>query len=130
MSLLRLPLLLAFLCLAACTDPRSRATSLLRHADVTELRADVARLHTRLFLAPGSTIIAVRPEMWPAAIVKLRPLRMNLYRDGLAVTLQAEPGFEYGLHIAPTGPEEQLKSTARTQYEKIQEGIWYFSQKR
>ena len=130
MSLLRVLLLLAALPFAACTDPRSNALSRLRHADVAELHADVARLYTRLFLAPGSTVVAVRPEMWPAGILKLRPLRMNLYRDGLAVTLHAAPGFEYGFHIAPSSTTEPPKSTDRTQYEKLQDGICYFTQKR
>ncbi len=130
MSLLRLLLLLSVLSFTACTDPRSTAASRLRNADVAELRSDVAKLCTRLFLSPGSTMVAVRPEMWPASVLKLRPLRLNLYPDGLAVTVQAEPGFEYGIHIAPTGHSEPPKSTARTQYEKLQDGICYFVQKR
>lgn len=130
MNLLRALLLLAALSFTACTDPRRNAQSRLRHADVAELRADVAKLHTRLFLAPGSPVLALRPEMWPPSIVKLRPLRLNLYRDGLAVTIQAAPGFEYGLHIAPTGSAEPPKSTDRTQFEKLEEGICYFAQKR
>jgi len=130
MSLLRALLLLATLSFTACTDPRSNAQSRLRHADLAELRADVARLHTRLFLAPGAPVVALRPEMWPPSVLKLRPLRLNLYRDGLAVTIQAAPGFEYGIHIAPTGPAEPPKSTDRTQFEKLQDGICYFAQKR
>jgi len=130
MHSLRLLLLLAALPFVSCTDPRSNSLSRLRHADVAELRAEVARLYTRLFPAPGPGLVPVRPEMWPAATLKLHPLRMNLYRDGLAVTLQAEPGFEYGIHILPTGAEEQPKTTGRTQYEKLQPGIFYFTQKR
>jgi hypothetical protein len=130
MPLRRALFLLAALSLAACTDPRSTARSRLRHADAAELRADVARLYTRLFLAPGAPVVAVRPEMWPPNMVRLQPLRMNLYRDGLAVTLQATPGFEYGLHIAPAGTAEVPKSTGRTQFEKLQDGICYFVQKR
>src|SRR5437899_12576081 len=93
MHLLRLLLLLTALSVAACTDPRSNALSRLRHADAAELRASVAQLYTRLFPARGPALISVRPESWPATILKLHPLRMNLYRDGLAVSLQASPGF-------------------------------------
>ena len=130
MRLFRLLLLLAALSFAACGDPRSDSVSRLRHADVAGLRAEAARLYTLLFPAPGPTFIPVRPELWPAALLKLHPLRMNLYRDGLAVTLQAEPGFEYGIHILPTGASDSLISTARTRYEKLQDGIYYFAQKR
>ena len=126
----RLLLLLVALSLAACSDPRGTARSRLRHADTAELRAEVARLYTRMFPAPGPNLIPVRPEMWPASILKLRPLRLNLYRDGLAVTLEAEPGFEFGIHILPTGDAAQPKSTERTQYETLKNGIFYFAQKR
>ena len=130
MSTLRVLIILAVLSFAACSDPRSSSLSRLRHADAVELRAEVARLYTRMFTAPGPDLIPVRPELWPAAILKLRPLRLNLYRDGLAVSLQAEPGFEYGIHILPTGANDSLKSTARTHYEKLQDGVFYFAQKR
>lgn len=125
--LLLLPLILSF---TACSDPRNTARSRLRRADTTELRAEVARLYTRMFPAPGPNLIPLRPEWWPPALLKLRPLRMNLYRDGLAVTLVAAPGFDYGIHILPTGDAEPPKPTARTQYEKLDEGISYFVQKR
>ena len=130
MPTFRLLLLLAVLSFVACSDPRSTARSRLRRVDTAELRAEVARLYTRMFPAPGPNLVPVRPELWPTAILKLRPLRLNLYRDGLAVTLEAEPGFEYGIHILPAGTTEEPKSTARTQYEKLQEGICYFAQKR
>ena len=130
MPTLRLLLLLAMLPLAACTDPRSISISRLKHADAAELRTETARLYTRLFPASGSTLIPIQPELWPAPLLKLQPLRMNLYRDGLAISLQAQPGFEYGLHVIPTGVSDEVKSTERTQYEKLQDGIYYFTQKR
>jgi hypothetical protein len=63
-------------------------------------------------------------------LLKLRPIRLNLYRDGVAISLQTRPGFEYGLHVIPVGVTDDLKSTERTQYEKLQDGIYYFTQKR
>ena len=130
MTFLRLLLLLAMLPLAACTDPRSNSLSRLKHADAAELRAEVSRLYTRLFPAAGPTIVPLQSEQWPAALLKLSPIRMNLYRDGLAISLHSQPGFEYGLHIIPSGVTDDLKSTDHTQYEKLQEGIYYFTQKR
>ena len=126
----RLLLLLSILSLSGCTDPRSISLSRLRSTEAAELRTEAARLYTRLFPAVGPVFIPIQPEEWPASLVKLRPLRMNLYRDGLAISLQSRPGFEYGLHIIPVGIADDLKSTDRTQYEKLQEGIYYFTQKR
>ena len=130
LRMFRLLLLLAAMSFAGCGEPRSDSLSRLRHTDVPVLRAEAARLYTLLFPAPGPTFIPVRPELWPAAILKLHPLRMNLYRDGLAVTLQAEPGFEYGIHILPAGDAEAPMPSARTRYEKLETGIFYFAQKR
>ena len=129
-SVLRLLLLLASLPLAACTDPRTNSLSRLRSADAGELRTEAGRLYTRLFPAAGPMFVAVQPEAWPAPLLKLRPIRLNLYRDGLAISLQTQPGYEYGLHVIPVGVTDDLKSTERTQYEKLQDGIYYFTQKR
>ncbi len=130
MPILRLLLILALLPFAACTDPRTNSLSRFHSADPIELRTEAGRLYTRLFPAAGPMFIAVQPEAWPPALLKLRPLRLNLYRDGLAISLQARPGFEYGLHVIPNGVTDEVKSTDRTQYEKLQEGIYYFTQKR
>ena len=130
MHLLRLLLFLAMLPLAACNDPRSNSLSRLRHADAAGLRAEVAQLTVKLRPPAGPELVPIQPELWPVGLLKLRPLRLNLYRDGLAVSLQAAPGFEYGLHIVAVGADAQLKSTERTRYEKLQDGIYYFTQKR
>ena len=130
MQIFRLLLLLALLPLAACSDPRSHSLSRLRGADAAGLRAEVAQLTAKLLPPAGPELVPIQPELWPVAFVKLRPLRLNLYRDGLAVSLKAAPGLEYGLHFAAAGASVELKSTARTQYEKVQDGIWYFVQKR
>ncbi len=130
MRIFRLLLLLALLPLAACSDPRSHSLSRLRGADAAGLRAEVAQLTAKLLPPGGAEFVPLQPELWPVAFVKLRPLRLNLYRDGLAVSLKATPGVEYGLHIAMAGASVDQKSTERTQYEKVQDGVWYFIQKR
>ncbi len=130
MQIFRLLFLLAMLPLAACSDPRSNSLSRLRDADAPGLRVEAAQLTAKLLPSAGPELIPVQPELWPVAFVKLRPLRMNLYRDGIAVSLQATPGFEYGLHIVPAGASVVLNSTERTQYERLQDGIYYFVQDR
>lgn len=129
-SAFRILPLIAAATLTACTDPRSTSLSRLRDSDAAALRTETANLTAQLFPAPGPTLVPVRPEIWPPALLKLRPIRMNLYRNGLAVSLQSAPGYEYGLHIVPAGAGAELKSTERTQYERLQDGIYYFTQKR
>ncbi len=130
MRLFRLLPMLAALSLSGCTDPRTRCLARVRDADVAELRAETARLYTQMFSVSGHTLIPVRPELWPPAILKLHPRRLNLYRDGLAVSLVSEPGYECGIHILPAGDAEVPKESARTQYESLGNGLFYFTQKR
>jgi hypothetical protein len=127
---LRLLLCLAFLLLPACTDPRKAALSRLRGVKVEDIRTEVARLHTQYFASRGPEFIPIRPESWPASFVSLRPSRMTLYRDGLAITLQDRPGFEYGIHVVPPGDITPPRSTKITRYEPLQDGIYFFEQAR
>lgn len=130
MPALRLLLLLVLLPLAACSDPRQNAISRLRRSKLENIRTDVARLHTQHFAAPGPEFVPIRPELWPVSIQGLRPLRMTLYRDGLAVATEDEPGVEYGVHIVPPGNIVPPKSTKLTQYQALQDGVYFYTQKR
>jgi hypothetical protein len=130
MPLLRLLLLLGILALPACTDPRKTMLARLRQAKVEEIRTDVARLHTQHFASRGPEFVPIRPEYWPESIQKLRPLRMTLYRDGLAIAIHDEPGVEFGIHVIPPGDIVPPKSTKMTRYELIQDGIYFYRQER
>ena len=130
MPLLRIPLLLCLLLLAACSDPRTTVLSRLRQADADEIRAEVAQLHAKYFAYKGAEFFPVRADAWPPGIQKLRPLRMTLYQDGLAIAIHDEPGHELGIHVIPPGHIVAPKSTARTLYQPIRDGFLYYSQTR
>jgi len=130
MPLLRIPLLLCLLLLAACSDPRSGVLSRLRQANAGEIRAEVAQLHAKYFAYKGPEFFPVRHDAWPMNIQKLRPLRMTLYHDGLAIAIHDEPGLELGIHVVPPGNTVAPESTARTSYQPIQDGFYYYSQMR
>ena len=130
MPALRLLLLLGILALAACSDPRETTLARMRHAKFEDIRADVARLHAQHFVSPGPEFIPIRPELWSPAIRDLRPLRMTLYRDGLAIATLDKPGFEFGIHVVPPGDIAPPKSTPITQYQFLQNGLYFYTQKR
>jgi hypothetical protein len=121
---------LAALALAACGGPRAEALSRLRKSDVNELRTDVARLHTQYFAAQTQTFFPLTPIAWPASTKRMKPIRLNLYHDGLAIALRQEPGNEFGLHIVPPGMKDPPQPTPYISYERIEDGIYYYSLKR
>ena len=124
-----LPLLAALLC-TACDSPRDDATRRLRNVAVADLQTDAARLHTQFFAAPSQDYFPLKPEQWPESTKKLRPLRIGLYRDGLAIALREEPGVEFGLHIVPRGVPEPPAPTPYTHYERLEEGVYWYTLQR
>ena len=124
-----LPLLAALL-FTSCDSPRDEATGRLRKAGVTDLLTDAARLHTQFFAAPSQDYFPLKPAQWPESAKKLHPLRIGLYRDGLAIALREEPGVEFGLHIVPRGVPEPPNPTPYTHYDRLEDGIYWYTLKR
>ncbi|MEQ1854805.1 MAG: hypothetical protein ABMA01_24830 [Chthoniobacteraceae bacterium] len=121
---------LAALALVACNDPRSAATARLRKSSVADLRTDAARLHTQFFSAVTQEHFPLFQFHWPESAKKLKPIRMNLYRDGLAIALRQEPGAEFGLHIVPRGITDPPLPTPYIEYERIEDGVYSYVLKR
>lgn len=124
-----LPLLAALL-LTACGSPRSDAVARLRKANTAELRIDVARFHTQFFQTPDQDYLPLKSNWWSVSVRKLKPLRVGLYRDGLAVALREEPGFEFGLHIVPQSVTRPPGPSPYIQYERIEDGIYWYTLQR
>ena len=121
---------LAALLLIACDTPRSQVLAQLRKTNAAELRTDAARLHTQLLHTPDQEYIPVKSNWWTERIRKLKPLRVGLYRDGLAIALREEPGFEYGLHIIPQGVARIPTPSPYIQYEPIEDGVFAYTLQR
>jgi hypothetical protein len=121
---------LAAFVLAACDDPRREATSRLRDTSAASLRADATRLHSQFFTSEMRDCFPLTPAQWPESAKKMKPVRVNLYRDGLAIGLRQEPGLETGLHILPLGITTPPVPTPYIEYEPIEVGIYRYSLKR
>lgn len=124
-----LPLLAALL-LAACDNPRAEVLKRLRKADAAELRTDAARLHTQLLHAPDQDYLPLKSNWWTERIRKLKPLRVGLYRDGLAIALREDPGSEYGLHITPQSVSKIPSPSQYIRYDRIEDGIYSYTLQR
>ena len=124
-----LPLLAALL-LAACDSPRTEVLARLRKTNAAELRTDAARLHTQLLHTPDQDYLPLKSNWWTERIRKLKPLRVGLYRDGLAIALREDPGFEYGLHIIPQSVARIPTPSSYIQYERIEDGVYCYTLQR
>ena len=121
---------LAALLLIACDSPRTEVLARLRKSNAAELRTDAARLHTQLLHTSDQDYIPLKSNWWTERIRKLKPLRVGLYRDGLAIALREEPGFEYGLHIIPQSVARIPNPSPYIQYDRIEDGIYSYTLKR
>ena len=124
-----LPLLAALL-LAACDNPRAEVLARLHKSNSAELRTDAARLHTQHLHTPDMDYLPLKSNWWTERIRKLKPLRVGLYRDGLAVALRQEPGFEYGLHIIPQGVARTPSPSPHIEYQRVEDGVYSYTLQR
>jgi len=124
-----LPLLAALL-LAACDNPRTEAIARLRKANIPALRTDAARLHTQFLQTPDVDYMPLKSNLWPDNLRKLKPIRIGLYRDGLAVALREEPGFEFGLHFIPMGVARPPNPSKYVRYERLEDGVYWYTLER
>jgi hypothetical protein len=115
-----------WLALGACTQPRERVTTQITPESAKELRLEAAKLYKQLRASPAPEYIPLKKNVWPAAFVRLSPERVGLYRDGVALAMEGNASTEKGVHIVPQGMEFS-PPTGRARYEKLQEGIFWYS---
>ena len=126
---LRLLLALAFVLIAACSDPRAQARDRLHGVDRQHLRLDAARLYKQLYAATGPEFIILKQAQWPEAFRALKPIRIGCYRDGFSLALADDSVNETGLHIQPLGITHPPIAGKLT-YERLEEGIYWYSLKK
>ena len=124
----RAHLILIFaLLLAGCTDPRGRALKTMQRFKQDQLRREVALFYKDAFAEHRKTSVAMNPKYWSQAFNDLRPERITAYPDGFAFCLEAKGDAESGLYIVPLGMEHEPKPTPWASYEKLSEGIFWYS---
>ena len=120
-------ILLPALLLAACSDSRARAMKTVQRVTAAQLRRDVARYYKNIFAPHQKTIVTVHPEIWTLAFVELHPERITAYPDGFAFRLESNGDAESGLYIVPLGMEHDPTLTPWATFEKLSEGIFWYS---
>ena len=99
----------------------------MQRVDAGQLRKDAAIFYKNIFAEHRKTIPTVSPQYWSYAFKRLEPQRITAYPDGFAFCLEILGDTESGLYVVPLGMEVEPKPTAWAVYEKISEGIFWYS---
>ena len=117
---------MAMAMLAGCSDRRKDAVARITSAEARELRgvADILFNDLRKKRV-ASEYFPLKTAVWPEPIKKLKPLRVGLYPDGLALALEGDASNEQGIHVLANGMEFQSKRS-RVRYERLQDGVYWY----
>ena len=122
-----IPFLISALLLAACTDARGRATKTVKRVTAKQLRTEVAVYYKDVFAGHRKTIVTLNPQYWSWSFNELHPERITAYPDGFAFCMETRGDAESGLYIVPLGMEHDPAPTPWASYEKLSEGIYWYS---
>lgn len=100
----------------------------MREGAAPALRHDAAILYKDMFAATGKPdFVEVWFKNWPKSFQKLRPLHVGAYRDGFIIALHANDRGESGLYIVPESMEYEPQSKPGSQFQRIADGIYWYS---
>lgn len=123
-----LPLLSLLLALAGCSrSPREEAEKRLKTSDLARLRMDAAVLYKNMYASAGPAYTVIKPGSWPASFRALEPKQVGAYRDGFTLAFKQNGEIESGIYVTPAQMDVQPHSTARAQFERITDGIYWYS---
>jgi hypothetical protein len=128
MTLLRVLLLIACALLGQGCGRRHQAERQLRDGGTERLRHDAAMLYMSIFTSRGRPdFVEVWYRDWPASFEKLAPLHVGAYLDGISIALSTGDHSESGLFIVPESMDHRPVSSRGANYERITEGIYWYS---
>lgn len=116
--------------LSACSDLRKDTVGKITAEEAKDLRLDAAKLYIEYRKILGAEYIPLKPAAWPESFKKYKPLRVGMYRDGVALALDGAAPTEQGIHVVPSSMEAAPISSGRITYDRIQDGVfWYRMEK-
>ena len=125
----RLLLVFVLAILASCSDPRAQAKSRLQGLDKNALRLDATRLFKQIYATPGPDFQILNQSQWPETFGALKPVAISSHHDGFSIALTDDSTHETGLHIQPLGITTP-PAAAAVKYERLDEGIYWYSLKK
>ena len=122
-----IPVLISALLFAGCTDARGRAVKTVKRVTPAELRKDAAHYYKDIFTSQRKTMVTLNSQYWSWSFSELHPSRITAYPDGFAFRLETKGDTESGLYIVPLGMEHEPTPTRWASFEKLSEGIFWYS---
>ena len=110
-----------------CGDARGRALRTMKRFKQDQLRREVALFYKDVFAQHQKMVVTLDSKYWSQAFADLRPERITAYPDGFAFRLESNGDAESGLYIVPLGMDLEPKPTPWASYEKLNEGIYWYS---
>ena len=123
---LRLFVVFVSLLAASCSDTRHQARARLDASIASVLRQDAARVYEEFLEKTGADFIALKTTQWPDSFKRFAPLRVGIYRDGVALALEGNASAEKGIHIFPLG-KDPTPRIGRTKYEQLECGVYWYA---
>jgi hypothetical protein len=122
---LLLPGLLALI--AAGCSPRREVEQKLATVDRAQLREEAAVLYKQIFAGTAPDFTAIKPDEWPATFRALGPRSVGGFKDGFSLSFISRGGIESGLYVVPQFMDVEPSAGRRAQFEKIADGIYWYS---
>jgi hypothetical protein len=124
----RLLLLCAFFTITGCGDDQRKITQkTLRQVGANNLRREAATFYKELFVAPTGQYFLPKPEQWPPSFRRFEPLRVRAYADGFSLAIRDTRKGEVGLYVVPLGMDKTPREGRNSQFQKIDEGLYWYS---
>ncbi len=114
------------LVVAGCSNPRKDAIDQITAEEAKALRIEASQLYKDVQeKRVASEYFPLKPNVWPARFKKYKPLRVGLYRDGVALAIEGDAANEQGIHVTPVAMD-LAPARGRVHYERIQDGVYWY----
>ena len=120
---------LSLLCLvtAGCYSARQKAEKTLKTIDPEKIRKEAGVFNKDLFASGEPISRGLKPSEYPPTFRAFAPLQVNAYRDGFSLKLEQSGGMEAGIYIVPAQMDVEPQSRGRAHFERIADGIYWYS---
>jgi hypothetical protein len=108
-------------------SPRQRAEKVLRKVGPGPLREAAAALYKDMFAASVHGYLVVKDTSWPKQFSAFAPSHVGAWRDGFALALTRDHDTESGIYVIPAHSDLQPRATTRSRFERMADGIYWYS---
>ncbi len=91
------------------------------------LRIEAALLYKNLYAAASTSFFTIKLTDCPATFRAFNPQHVVAYRDGFSLALERGPQGESGLYVVPSEMDVAPNPGRRAKFERIAEGIYWYS---